>query len=203
MNSKASWSFLFLITLFHVGGIALVVSATESTEPEVVVPTIQGVLITPEKKEVIPVPPEPPKPKPKKIKQKHKPVPKAPPSERAIKAEPEPVPEPEPQPEPMEEPEPAPVIPPSTDAYELKNPAPAYPQLSKKLKEEGTVTLKILVKADGKVAKVEIIKSSGFRRLDNAAISAFKRWHFSPATQGGIAIDYSYEIDFEFGLKKK
>lgn len=205
MNSKSSWSFLLLITLLHIGGIAFVVSATESTEPTIIEPTIQGVLITPEKKEVIPAPPEPPKPKRKhKHKKKKKHIPKAPPSERAVKEpEPEPVPiEPEPVETPEPEPQPAPVVPPS-DAQEVNNPAPAYPAISRKLKEEGIVSLRILVKKEGHVEEIEIKKSSGYKRLDDAAARAIKRWKFNPATQAGEPIDYWYEIDFEFSLRKK
>lgn len=203
--SLSSWSIFLIVAIIHLSGIMFVVNASTQSPQEVIVePIIQAVLVAPQKQEIQPTPEPPkPKPKPKKIQQKPKPVPKAPPSERAIKAEPEPLPEPEPVESPTQEPEPAPVIPPSSDAHELTNPAPAYPHLSKKLKEEGIVTLRILVKADGQVAEVEILKSSGYKRLDDAAKKAFKRWQFSPATQAGVAIDYWYEIDFDFSFKKK
>lgn len=204
--SPSSWFFFLMVALIHFAGIAFAIStSTETPQKTIIEPSIQGVLIAPEKQEVQPVEKPklkpPPKLKPKKTNQK--PLPKAPRSERAVKAEPEPIPEPQPESEPqVEESEPAPVIPPSSEAHELQNPAPAYPQLSKKLKEEGIVTLKVLVKANGSVADVEILKSSGYKRLDDAAKKAFKRWHFSPATQAGVAIDYWYEINFDFSLKK-
>jgi periplasmic protein TonB len=210
MKFKTSpWHWLLVITLIHVAAIAYAVK-TPVTRKIVVEPSIQGVLISIPKPEVLPQPPKPEKQKPKRHKHKpkhHKPRhhPKAPPSERAVKA-PEPVPVEPPKEIVKEEPteaQPAPVVPPSADAKELRNPAPPYPGMSRKLKEEGTVTLKVLVKADGRVEQIEIAKSSGYKRLDDAAKKAFKRWKFLPATQDGVAIDYWYEFDFEFSLRKK
>ena len=204
-SNTSSWYFLLLISLLHFGGIAFMVLASPQSQPEIIEPTIQGVLVAaPKKEEVIPLPPppEPPKEKPKKVEKK--PLPKAPPSERAVKApEPEPLPPVEEVKQEPVEAAPEPIVPPSADAQELNNPAPAYPAISKKLKEEGTVILKILVTKDGRVAEVEIQTSSGFKRLDDAAVRAIKRWKFNPATQAGNAIDYWYEIPFEFSLRKK
>jgi periplasmic protein TonB len=208
MKAKfSSWHWLLVVALIHFAAIAYAVK-TPVTQKIIVEPSIQGVLISTPKPEVLPPKPEKPKPKRHKHKpkhHKHKPHPKAPPSERAVKA-PEPVPAETPKEVVKEEPveaEPAPIIPPSAEAKELRNPAPPYPRMSRKLKEEGTVTLKVLVKADGRVDQVEIVNSSGYKRLDDAAKKAFKRWKFSPATQAGVAIDYWYEFDFEFSLRKK
>lgn len=205
-SSSSSWCFLLLIVLIHLGGITYAVMASpEPVEEKILAPSIQGVLVVAEKepeKQVIPKPKPQPKQKRKKHKHKQKPLPKAPPSERAPEPEPVPAEEPVAEEKPVE-PMPESVVPPSTDAYELKNPAPAYPAMSKKLKEEGIVLLKILVTKDGRVTEIEIKNSSGFKRLDDAAIKAIKRWKFNPATKAGEAIDYWHEIDFDFSVKKK
>lgn len=53
------------------------------------------------------------------------------------------------------------------------------------MEEEGTVTLRFLVQADGQVSQSEVLNSSGFKRLDEAARAALSRCRFSPAlTQG-------------------
>lgn len=65
----------------------------------------------------------------------------------------------------------------------LNNPAPTYPLLSKQLKEEGSVLLNVLVNENGQAEKITLLKSSGFSRLDNAAIAAVKNWRFSPAVK--------------------
>lgn len=198
---------LLLVIGVHAGVLAAVVLSPSAPMPIVVEPTIQGMLVMAEPEEApppnpLPLPPPPekkPEPKPKP-----KPLPKAPPSERAVEA-----PEPEPVSAPTEEPvkeqptEPAPVVlPPRTDASEQNNPAPVYPAISKRLGEKGIVSLEILVKADGTVGEVKVKKSSGYKRLDTAAITAIKRWRFIAASENGISIDYWYEIDFDFGLRK-
>jgi protein TonB len=62
---------------------------------------------------------------------------------------------------------------------------PEYPSASKRLEEEGTVTLKFLVGADGKVIESAVEKSSGFRRLDEAARAGLSKCQFKPGTVDG------------------
>ena len=50
---------------------------------------------------------------------------------------------------------------------------------------EGTVRLKVLVSETGAVAEVEVIESSGDRRLDAAAAEFVGRWRYRPAVQDG------------------
>jgi len=171
-----------------------------------------GLLLPPAPEQVIkpkPLPKPEPKPEPAKPKKrqppKAKPLPKAPPSEKAIQA---PAPEPEvvkpvkaapaktaPPAEPA-------VQPPSAQAQGLQNRAPKYPQLSRKKKEQGTVLLKLLVKADGTVGTISVLKSSGFSRLDQAALQAVKHWRFVPAKQQGQSIDFWYEMPMTFALNQ-
>jgi len=80
---------------------------------------------------------------------------------------------------------PAPIVPPDFSAAQLRNPGPAYPYLSRRAKEEGVVLLKVLVSTDGRAAKLEIEESSGFERLDDAALKTVGKWRFVPATQAG------------------
>lgn len=70
------------------------------------------------------------------------------------------------------------------DAAYLNNPEVAYPPLSKRMREEGRVMLRVFVSADGRAEKVEISQSSGSPRLDRAASSSVSRWRFVPARQG-------------------
>lgn len=210
MSSKhSSLISLLLVAAVHLGALAAIVLSTpEPTPVEVIQPTIQGVIVMAEP-EPAPPPPEPlpPPPPPEKKpeptpKPKPKPLPKAPPSERAVKA-PEPEPPPTPpvaQPAEPKPAAPAPVVPPRADAGQISNPAPAYPSLSRRLREEGLVVLEILIRADGSVGEIKLKASSGFKRLDEAAINAVKRWRYQPATQGGQAIDFWYEQPLEFNL---
>ena len=62
---------------------------------------------------------------------------------------------------------------------------PDYPSASRRLEEEGTVHLRFLVGVDGKVIQAEVEKSSGYKRLDEAARAGLSRCQFRPATVDG------------------
>jgi protein TonB len=61
---------------------------------------------------------------------------------------------------------------------------PEYPAQSKRMGEEGTVVLLLLVAEDGHVADSKIDKSSGFPRLDEAALRESRRWRLIPGKEG-------------------
>jgi periplasmic protein TonB len=63
---------------------------------------------------------------------------------------------------------------------------PAYPNASRRMEEEGTVSLRFLVGVDGLVIQSEIEKSSGFKRLDDAARAGLSKCRFQPATVDGV-----------------
>ena len=62
---------------------------------------------------------------------------------------------------------------------------PLYPSVSKRMQESGTVQLRFHVGVDGKVLESEVEKSSGYKRLDEAARSALSKCQFKPATVDG------------------
>ncbi len=63
----------------------------------------------------------------------------------------------------------------------LEPPAP----LSHHYKEEGTVTLRIELDESGHVSTAEVVSSSGFKHLDEAAIEAAKTWRCDPHQRNG------------------
>lgn len=83
---------------------------------------------------------------------------------------------------------PAPLIPPEFNAAYLDNPPPIYPPQSKRRHEEGKVFLRVYVNASGAAEKVEINASSGWPRLDAAALETVRSWRFVPAKQGNKAV---------------
>ena len=155
-----------------------------------------------------PLPPEPPrpleKPKPKPLITTTAPEP----APNAIQAPPEPVdaeplPPVEAAPPPAPGPAPEPVIePPKFDAAYLRNPKPEYPLRSIQLGEEGVVKMSVLVSSTGLPLAVSVAKSSGFRRLDDAALRAVRRWKFKPGTKGGVAFEQNVTFDMPFVLEK-
>jgi protein TonB len=95
----------------------------------------------------------------------------------------------------------APVIPPNFNADYLDNPAPSYPALSRRLGEQGRVTLRVLVNAQGTPEKIELRASSGVSRLDEAALDVVRRWRFVPARQGDQPVAAWVLIPITFTLK--
>jgi periplasmic protein TonB len=60
----------------------------------------------------------------------------------------------------------------------ISQPKPTYPRLSKNLGEQGVVGVRVLFSPAGLPKSAEIEKSSGFERLDRAAIEGTQRWRF-------------------------
>jgi periplasmic protein TonB len=81
-------------------------------------------------------------------------------------------------------------------------PRPRYPPLSRRLKEQGTVLLKVLVDEHGEAKKIEIADSSGHERLDQAAVEAVAGATFRPFLQNGTARAMLVLIPIEFGLHR-
>ncbi len=66
--------------------------------------------------------------------------------------------------------------------------SPAYPALSRRLGEEGKLVLRVELDETGRISKATVVESSGYSRLDNAALSAVKTWRCRPATRDGRAV---------------
>lgn len=97
---------------------------------------------------------------------------------------------------------PMPVVAARFDADYLHNPKPIYPPASRRLSEEGTVTLRVRVSAEGATLAVELRQSSGYPRLDEAALDAVRRWRFVPARQGAEAIESWVAVPIAFKLEQ-
>ena len=77
---------------------------------------------------------------------------------------------------------------------------PEYPPTSRRLGEEGSVVLQVLVGPDGSVQDGKVQTSSGFPRLDEAALKhALRAWRFTPGTEDGtpVATWHSVKVTFK------
>lgn len=83
-------------------------------------------------------------------------------------------------------PAPAKVVLPTSDAEYLNNPKPPYPPMSKRLNEQGNVMVRIYIDADGLPQKAELQRTSGFERLDQAALAVVMKWRYVPGKRGGV-----------------
>jgi periplasmic protein TonB len=67
----------------------------------------------------------------------------------------------------------------------LVPPAPEYPLASRRLRETGTVHLRVLVDAQGRPQQVVVQRESGHPRLDESARAAVEAARFKPYTENG------------------
>jgi periplasmic protein TonB len=79
--------------------------------------------------------------------------------------------------------------------------APSYPRRSIMNNEQGVSQLELLIGADGRVRESRVAQSSGFFRLDQAALQALSACEFEPERVDGVArqawarIRYVWRLD--------
>lgn len=136
------------------------------------------------------------------------PLPSIPPVEQ--KVQPIPVPSPVVAEQPLEQPVPAPVVDQDatmeeekgvvTDAMPVGAFHPDYPRISRRRGEEGKVVLSVHVLSNGTVSNVTILQSSGYRRLDAAAMNGARQTIFDPALQFGRPVESTTQLTYTFRL---
>ena len=90
---------------------------------------------------------------------------------------------------------------PSSEADYLQNPRPPYPPISRRLNEQGKTTVRVLISSDGLPQRSEIVKSSGFERLDQAAMATVMRWRYVPGKRGGVAEAMWFNVPINWVLE--
>lgn len=73
---------------------------------------------------------------------------------------------------------------------------PKWPEGAKARGEGGTVTLQFLVSADGKSKQSEVVKSSGYPNLDEAARTGIEKCSFKPGTHSGKPVESSMKMKY-------
>lgn len=219
-SARSDGLILALIVILHAAVLGMLWHSPSAIPEPDARPVLYAALIEPAPPAPAPpepevTPPPPPKPQPTVKKKPAPPVlavpevvpvaappvvqtpePVAPPPEPVAAAEPA-----EPVPAPAVVAAPPPVIPPRFDAAYLDNPAPTYPSLSRRLREEGTVLLRVYVEADGRPAQIELKQSSGHARLDAVAREAVQRWRFVAARQGDAVVAAWVVVPITFNLR--
>jgi protein TonB len=64
----------------------------------------------------------------------------------------------------------------------------------------GDVVLEIVIRSDGSVGDVKVLRGLGFG-LDDRAVAAVRNWKFSPARRLGTPVDVIVEVEVEFSLR--
>jgi len=76
---------------------------------------------------------------------------------------------------------------------------PIYSPASMRAREQGYVVVHVLVDEKGQARTVEVVRSSGYPRLDESAVDAIRKWTFTPA-EGSAGPEARIAITWEFEL---
>jgi TonB family protein len=73
------------------------------------------------------------------------------------------------------------------------------PDLARKLRAQGEVTLSLVVKADGSIRDMQVVKSAGYG-MDERATECIRKWRFKPGAKDGSPVDVAIRFAYSFGL---
>ena len=84
--------------------------------------------------------------------------------------------------------------------FDAKSCKAEYPKASLMNEEQGVVSMAFLVSADGKVLESKLEKTSGFKSLDKAAISAISACRFKPGSKDGKPDSTWTKVEYNWTL---
>lgn len=192
---------LTIVLLLHVALFYALVTGLATKVVEVIKKPIETKIITEEVKP----PPEPPKPPP--------PTTNVPPPTLPFMPPPEVVTQPQQQPQeqmattqvaPDTNSNPAPAAATDSNAQQAPQPAfadlngckPEYPKSALLNEETGIVRVRFVVGADSQLMSAAVLKSSGYKDLDKAAVAALSKCRFKAAMQDGAPIQSAFTSDY-------
>ncbi len=72
-----------------------------------------------------------------------------------------------------------------------------------RMNEQGKAVLRVELAEDGSIVHVEVKSSSGYKRLDEAALSVVRTWRCKPAMKNGVAVRSTALQPFNFIMEGK
>ena len=82
----------------------------------------------------------------------------------------------------------------------LSPPVLGYPPAARRFQEQGQVHVRVLVDARGLPQQMDVIRSSGFARLDEAALATVRATRFKPYTENGTPLPFWVVMPLVFEL---
>ncbi|MFZ9967013.1 MAG: energy transducer TonB, partial [Steroidobacteraceae bacterium] len=76
-----------------------------------------------------------------------------------------------------------------------------YPSASRRLNEEGRVVMVVTISIYGQMMHAHLAQSSGFSRLDEAAVCVLRQLTFNPGTQDGQPVESQATMPITFRLE--
>lgn len=205
------------VLLAHLaGGYALLqVDAVRQAVIEVA-PIMVDMIAPPEPAKPLPTPPPPPAPQPRKVAPAPAPLIAAAPTPSPapptfVAPEPTPAPPapviaapapPAPPAPPAAPPSPVPKKIPASAVSYLVKPRLEFPLLSRRARESGDVLLRIVVDTSGRLKEAVVLKSSGFARIDQAALQDIRSARFAPYMEDGKPVEMESTATLAYDLDR-
>jgi TonB family protein len=80
----------------------------------------------------------------------------------------------------------------------LVNPAPLYTEQARKACIEGTIIIECVVRKDGTVNIIRIVRGLGHGLDESAIFTIVTKWRFKPGTRNGVPVDVLVNVDVSF-----
>jgi protein TonB len=199
METAGSRGFSFaVVAAIHVGLAFALIAGLKSGMLDKLPEELKAEVVQP--KDVVKPPPPPPpdlaKPPPPFVPPPEINITSEAPNNNAIQAVQQTTPTPPPPPAP---PQPAPT---QLTGVMRTHILPPYPELSRKLGEQGSVTLEVTIDTSGNATDATVQTSSGSQRLDDAAVAWVKsHWRWNPPTTNGQPSGARTLVKMTFNLK--
>jgi protein TonB len=78
---------------------------------------------------------------------------------------------------------------------------PDYPEIARRRGETGTAVVRFVVDTDGRIKSVRLQRSSGYSRLDDAALDALHSSTCRPYLEAGVPVPVMFDKPFVFELE--
>ena len=88
-----------------------------------------------------------------------------------------------------------------TSVEYLTPPVLNYPLASRRLREQGRVDVRLLVDVRGQPQQAQVVRSSGYERLDEAALATVRATRFKPYTENGVAQPFRVVMPLVFEME--
>jgi TonB family protein len=83
-----------------------------------------------------------------------------------------------------------------------RNPGFIYPPELLLARVEAVVMLRVKVSPEGTVNSAIVSQSSGWKSMDDSALTTIRLWRFEPARRRGVAVEFEIELPVRFHLRR-
>lgn len=87
-----------------------------------------------------------------------------------------------------------------TPPVEVSRPNPPYPAFARQMRQQGTVTMQVLIDENGIVTDARLVKGIPGSTLNDSALQTVRTWTYRPATKDGVPVKVWKTVSMAFRL---